>query len=363
LAENAVCPKTTVQQMPAILAVQSVEIGEVLVVEVLCKDSMIRWVLSLIFPPYCTMPNPCTWVPPPAVSKPPRVSAELFVITLITPFTALAPHTVPPGPRIYLDAVNVLERHVHHVPINAAEKGRIDGSAIDQHLGNSPRMAPAWPFAPAMKRTLVACGMNLRREETTFSVGNADVSDPAQVRSFLASVENTLGAVDVLVNNAGTILVGPLEHMTVGDFEEVMSVNFWGAVHTTMGVLPGMKQRHKGRIVNITSIGGKVAFPHLLPYTASKFALVGFSEGLGTELAKDGIWVTTVVPNLMRTGSPRNADFKGAHKKEYAWFTITDSLPGVSVRAEHASRQIIRACQNGCRGSGSTCAATAHGAA
>jgi len=157
-----------------------------------------------------------------------------------------------------------------------------------------------------------------------FFCAQCDVSDRAQVRSLLASVENALGAVDVLVNNAGTILVGPLEHMTVGDFEEVMSVNFWGAVHATLGVLP-----------------------HLLPYTASKFALVGFSEGLRTELAKDGIWVTTVVPNLIRTGSPRNADFKGAHEKEYAWFTITDSLPGASVRAEHASRQIIRACQNG----------------
>ena len=174
-----------------------------------------------------------------------------------------------------------------------------------------------------------------------------DVSNRAQVQSLLPSVENTLGPVDVLVNNAGTTLVGPLEHMTVGDFEEAMRVNFWGAVHTTMGVLSSMTQRNQGRIVNITSIGGKVAFPHLLPYTASKFALVGFSEGLRTELAKDGIWVATVVPNLMRTGSPRNADFKGDHEKEYAWFAITDSLPGASMSAERAARQIVHACQNG----------------
>ncbi len=108
-----------------------------------------------------------------------------------------------------------------------------------------------------------------------------------------------------------------------------------------------MKQRQRGRIVNITSVGGKVAFPHLLPYTASKFALVGFSEGLRAELAKDRIWVTTVVPNLMRTGSPRNVEFKGNHEKEYAWFTITDSLPGASINAERAARQILRACQSG----------------
>lgn len=174
-----------------------------------------------------------------------------------------------------------------------------------------------------------------------------DVADRAQVQTMLASVENKFGQVDVLVNNAGTILVGPMEHMTIEDFEEVMRINFWGAVHTTLGVLPGMRQRHHGRIVNITSIGGKVAFPHLLPYTASKFALVGFSEGLRTELAKDGIWVTTVVPNLMRIGSPRNADFKGNHEKEYVWFTLTDSLPGTSISAERAARQVVRACQNG----------------
>jgi len=180
-----------------------------------------------------------------------------------------------------------------------------------------------------------------------FFSGRCDVSDRTQVESLLRSVENALGAVDVLVNNAGTILVGPLEHMTLEDFEEVMRINFWGAVNTTLAALPGMKRRRQGRIVNITSIGGKVAFPHLLPYTASKFALVGFSEGLRVELAKDGICVTTVVPNLMRTGSPRNAEFKGAHEDEYAWFTIADSLPGASMSAERAARQIVRACQNG----------------
>jgi NAD(P)-dependent dehydrogenase (short-subunit alcohol dehydrogenase family) len=174
-----------------------------------------------------------------------------------------------------------------------------------------------------------------------------DVSDQNQVQSLMSSVEKALGPVDVLVNNAGTILVGPLEHMTLEDFEDVMRVNFWSAVRTTLAVLPGMRRRGRGRIVNITSIGGKVAFPHLLPYTASKFALVGFSEGLRGELAKDGIWVTTVVPNLMRTGSPRDAEFKGNDEQEYDWFTITDSLPGASLRAERAARQIVRACQNG----------------
>lgn len=86
---------------------------------------------------------------------------------------------------------------------------------------------------------------------------------------------------------------------------------------------------------------------HLLPYSASKFALVGLSEGLRSELAKDGILVTTVSPGLMRTGSPRNASFKGHHRDEYAWFSIGDSLPGLSISAGRAARQILAATQRG----------------
>src|SRR6185437_12103861 len=100
-------------------------------------------------------------------------------------------------------------------------------------------------------------------------------------------------------------------------------------------------QRRAGRIVNVSSIGGKVSVPHLLPYAASKFALVGLSEGMTAELAKDGIRVTTVIPGLMRTGSPRNAFFKGKNEAEYAWFKLGDSLPGLSTSAEHAARRIV----------------------
>ena len=115
----------------------------------------------------------------------------------------------------------------------------------------------------------------------------------------------------------------------------------------TREVVDGMRRRGAGRIVNITSIGGKCAVPHLLPYCASKFALVGWSEGLRAELLKDGVYVTTIVPGLMRTGSPRNATFKGQHRKEYAWFSIADSLPITSMNADRAARRIVRACING----------------
>ena len=156
-----------------------------------------------------------------------------------------------------------------------------------------------------------------------------------------------LRPIDVLINNAGIISVGPLEEMNVDDFVEAMEANFWSGVYTTFAVLPEMRKRQTGRIVNITSIGGKLPAPHLLPYTASKFAFFGFSRGLRSELLKDGIVVTTVAPGLMRTGSPVNANFKGKNRLEYAWFSIADSLPFISMDADRAAEQILAASRRG----------------
>ena len=174
-----------------------------------------------------------------------------------------------------------------------------------------------------------------------------DVTDRAQVNEMVALVRERFGPVEVLVNNAGIIQVGPIEVMTLADYEEAMRTHFWGPLYTTLAVLPDMRRRRDGRVVNISSIGGKISVPHLVPYSASKFALVGLSEGLRAELRTDNIFVTTVCPGLMRTGSPRNAFFKGQHRAEYAWFTISDSLPATAMKAERAARQIIAACKRG----------------
>ncbi|HEY0546229.1 MAG TPA: SDR family oxidoreductase [Pyrinomonadaceae bacterium] len=174
-----------------------------------------------------------------------------------------------------------------------------------------------------------------------------DVTKREQVSELVKIVSERFGGVDVLVNNAGVIEVGPFEVMTLEDYEEAMRVHFWAPLYTMLAVLPQMRGRRGGRIVNISSIGGKISVPHLLPYSASKFALVGLSEGLRAELQKDGVVVTTVCPGLMRTGSPRNATFKGQHRAEYAWFSISDSLPMLSMSAERAASQIVDACRRG----------------
>lgn len=175
---------------------------------------------------------------------------------------------------------------------------------------------------------------------------NCDVTNQEEVRNAIASIVADLG-IDVLVNNAGIIQVGPYEHMEPKDFANALNTHFWGPLYLTQAVVPHMKRQGSGRIVNIASIGGKIAVPHLLPYVASKFALVGFSEGLRAELLKDGIYVTTVSPGLMRTGSHINALFKGQHKKEFALFSIANASPALSVSSEHAAREIIEACRYG----------------
>jgi NAD(P)-dependent dehydrogenase (short-subunit alcohol dehydrogenase family) len=174
-----------------------------------------------------------------------------------------------------------------------------------------------------------------------------DVREREQVEAMVAEVRGSFGTIDVLINNAGIIEVGPLDAMTREDFDRSMDVHCWGVLNTVLAVLPTMREAGWGRILNVASLGGKRAVPHMIPYAASKFALVGLSGGLRAELAHENILVTTVCPGLMRTGSPRNAIFKGQHRKEYAWFSIGDSLPLLTLDATTAAQKILRACQNG----------------
>jgi short-subunit dehydrogenase len=174
-----------------------------------------------------------------------------------------------------------------------------------------------------------------------------DVTDRDDVFRFLTEVRDELGPIDVLINNAGIIQVGPLELMTLDDYERALRTHLWGPLYAMHAVLPDMRARRTGRIVNIVSIGGKLPVPHLAPYSASKFALYGLSAAARAELAKDEVYVTTVCPGLMRTGSPRHALVKGQQQAEYAMFDILDSLPVTSMNAERAARQIVRALEYG----------------
>ena len=174
-----------------------------------------------------------------------------------------------------------------------------------------------------------------------------DVTDRSQVQKTVRQVMKSVGAIDILINNAGIIQVGPVEEMQPREYEEAINTHYWGPYHTIEAVLPVMRERRQGRIVNVASIGGKISIPHLHPYSASKHALVGLSEGYRTELLKDNVYVTTVCPGLVRTGSPKNATFKGKHRNEQTWFTISDSLPVTSMSVQEVARSILEATRRG----------------
>jgi len=186
----------------------------------------------------------------------------------------------------------------------------------------------------------------LAEDGDVFAVG-ADITLPDDVASLFRRVDELWGPVDILVNNAGIIEVGPSSTMSVDDFRRVMEVNFWGMVNMIQEAVPSMRKQGFGRIANITSIGGRMSVPHLLPYGCAKFAAVGLSEGLHAELARDWIVVTTVVPGLMRTGSPVHAEFRGRPEEEYAWFSVASSSPLMSMDARRAARRIVRAIERG----------------
>lgn len=170
-----------------------------------------------------------------------------------------------------------------------------------------------------------------------------DVVNQHDVERLITETIKHFGQLDILVNNAGIIQVAPFAATRLSDFDEAMKVIFWGTVHTTLAALPHMRARGGGRIVNIASIGGKVAVPHLLPYDCAKFAVVGFSEGLRTEVAPEEISVTTVIPGLMRTGSYDYAQFKGEAHEEYLWFSTAARMPGLAMNAERAARRVVQA--------------------
>jgi NAD(P)-dependent dehydrogenase (short-subunit alcohol dehydrogenase family) len=186
----------------------------------------------------------------------------------------------------------------------------------------------------------------VQRGGVAFTV-QCNLLDLSQIQSAVRQIIDHFERIDVLINNAGIIEVGPLEHMDREDFERAMQLHFWAPFELISQIVAEMRTWGGGRIVNISSIGGKMAVPHLAPYSASKFALTGFSDAIRAELARDKIYVTTVAPGMMRTGSHVNARFKGKHDAEFAWFSASAGAPLISINADRAARKILAACRRG----------------
>lgn len=189
---------------------------------------------------------------------------------------------------------------------------------------------------------LILCARNQSELDSACSeLGALGIQCDVSVRHQVEAMIHRAGRIDVLINNAGNIFVGPLESVELEQFEDAMGTIFWGTVYCTQTVLPQMLRRGSGWILNVTSIGGRVTVPHLLPYCTAKYAAVSFTEGLRQEMAPRGLHVTLGVPGFMRTGSYDNANFMGQQKQEYSWFSLCSSTPGLTIPADTAARRLL----------------------
>jgi NAD(P)-dependent dehydrogenase (short-subunit alcohol dehydrogenase family) len=221
--------------------------------------------------------------------------------------------------------------------------GRGLGYAIAQELvRRGSRIAICGRDAAEIERAAAA----LREAGGDVYGAACDAADAQAVEHFVGEVMKCFGRIDVLVNNAGQCFVGPAAALRDADVESAMRNIFWVQVRPTLAVLPHMRQRRFGRIVNVASIGGKLPLPHQAAYAPSKFAVVGGSESIATELARDGIHVSTVAPPPLRDGAALFAHFQGRREQEFRWFTLALRSP-IAIEATRAALAVADAAERG----------------
>jgi NAD(P)-dependent dehydrogenase (short-subunit alcohol dehydrogenase family) len=137
------------------------------------------------------------------------------------------------------------------------------------------------------------------------------VKEPEQVNLLVHKALEHYGSIDVLINNAGIYVSGPIEEFSLSDWHQVIDTNLWGYIHTIQALLPHFIERGTGTIVNLSSIGGKIPTAYLTPYCTSKFAVTGLTEALHSELAPKGIHVCGIYPNLIKSSLMERAIFRG----------------------------------------------------
>ncbi|WP_420993097.1 oxidoreductase [Cupriavidus sp. 30B13] len=163
-----------------------------------------------------------------------------------------------------------------------------------------------------------------------------DVRDDAAIPGVVAQVEREAGPIDVLVNNAGYGYEGSIEEAAPADVRAQFDVNVFGALSVAQAVLPYMRQRRRGHVLNVTSMGGLMTFPGVGIYNASKFALEGINEALAKEVSGFGIKVTAIEPGAFRTDwAGRSMQRTSSEIEDYA----TMLAPQRAARAARSGKQ------------------------
>lgn len=164
------------------------------------------------------------------------------------------------------------------------------------------------------KERLEEVAKKLVKFNTEILVCQCDVSQKQQVEQMSKTVLDKFGRIDILVNNAGFAIYGPVLELKVDEIESQMATNYFGMIYCTKAFLPKMIEQKSGHIVNVASVAGSFGLPGIAAYCASKFAMLGFSEGLYHELKGTGIGVTVVSPIMVRTNFFDHPSFKSMPK-------------------------------------------------
>ncbi len=164
-----------------------------------------------------------------------------------------------------------------------------------------------------------------------------DVSRPEQVEALINKAIETFGRIDIMMNNAGVGLSGEMRHLSLKDWEWIISINLWGPIYGIHFVLPHMVKQKSGHIVNVASSAGLIASPGMSAYTTTKFGLVGLSEVLRNELARFGIGVTVVCPGFVRTPIFESTELRGMKDESQArelpsWLGISKETCAKDIR-------------------------------
>jgi NAD(P)-dependent dehydrogenase (short-subunit alcohol dehydrogenase family) len=187
----------------------------------------------------------------------------------------------------------------------------------------------------------------LRAQGTEVLGAPCDAADPDQVNAFVQRVIDRFGRIDVLVNNAGQGFVGPFSALRAEHMEDAMRNIFWVQYYPTMAVVPHMRWQGFGRIVHISSIGGKMPVPHLASYTAAKHAVTGWAHTIGAELAADNIHVSVITPPPLRDGAPLFGWYNGQREQEFLWFSAMANAPLMSSNPRRVARVVGDAARHG----------------
>ena len=151
------------------------------------------------------------------------------------------------------------------------------------------------------KEKLDQIDKELKKYNVSTLVCECDVSNKSQVKEISKTVLEKFNSIDILVNNAGFAIYGSVSDLTTEEIESQMSTNYFGMIYCIKNFLPSMIEKKSGHIVNVASVAGSFGLPGIASYCASKFAMLGFSEGLKHELKGTGVGITVVSPIMVRT--------------------------------------------------------------